>query len=60
MAAAGRGSALTSPGSVREDVIPLARPVLGEAEEQAVIEVLRSGRLSLGPRVEEFESRNVA
>ena len=38
-------------------VIPLARPVLGEAEERAVIEVLRSGRLSLGPRLEEFERR---
>jgi perosamine synthetase len=36
-------------------VIPLARPVLGEAEERAVIEVLRSGQLSLGPRVGEFE-----
>jgi perosamine synthetase len=36
-------------------VIPLARPVLGDAEERAVIEVLRSGQLSLGPRVPEFE-----
>jgi perosamine synthetase len=36
-------------------VIPLARPVLGEAEELAVVEVLRSGQLSLGPRLEEFE-----
>jgi perosamine synthetase len=36
-------------------MIPLAQPVLGEAEEQAVLEVLRSGRLSLGPRVPEFE-----
>jgi perosamine synthetase len=36
-------------------MIPLARPVLGEAEEQAVIEVLRSGQLSLGPRLGEFE-----
>ena len=35
--------------------IPLARPVLGEAEELAVLEVLRSGQLSLGPRVGEFE-----
>jgi perosamine synthetase len=35
--------------------IPLARPVLGEAEEQAVLEVLRDGRLSLGPRVPAFE-----
>ena len=35
--------------------IPMAQPVLGEAEEQAVLEVLRSGRLSLGPKVPEFE-----
>jgi perosamine synthetase len=35
--------------------IPLARPVLGAAEEEAVLEVLRSGRLSLGPHVERFE-----
>jgi perosamine synthetase len=61
VAAAGRGPALSSPGSVSEDdVIPLARPLLGEAEEAAVIEVLRSGRLSLGPRVEEFERRFAA
>lgn len=37
------------------DVIPLAQPVLGPEEEAAVIEVLRSGQLSLGPRVPEFE-----
>jgi dTDP-4-amino-4,6-dideoxygalactose transaminase len=36
--------------------IPLARPMLGEAEERAVVEVLRSGRLSLGPRVPAFEA----
>jgi perosamine synthetase len=35
--------------------IPLAKPVLGEAEEAAVLEVLRSGQLSLGPRVPAFE-----
>jgi perosamine synthetase len=40
---------------VAEPPVPLARPVLGEAEERAVLEVLRSGQLSLGPRVEEFE-----
>jgi perosamine synthetase len=40
---------------VSTEPIPLARPVLGEAEERAVIEVLRSGQLSLGPRLEEFE-----
>jgi dTDP-4-amino-4,6-dideoxygalactose transaminase len=36
-------------------VIPLARPLLGEQEERAVIEALRSRQLSLGPRVDEFE-----
>jgi perosamine synthetase len=38
-----------------DEFIPLARPVLGEEEERAVIEVLRSGQLSLGPKVGEFE-----
>lgn len=38
-----------------DEPIPLARPVIGEAEEQAVLEVLRSGQLSLGPRLGEFE-----
>jgi perosamine synthetase len=38
------------------DVIPLARPVIGAAEERAVLEVLRSGQLSLGPRVPAFEA----
>jgi perosamine synthetase len=36
--------------------IPLAQPVLGEAEETRVLEVLRSGQLSLGPRVPAFEA----
>jgi len=36
-------------------LIPLAKPVLGEAEERAVVEVLRSGQLSLGPKLAEFE-----
>jgi dTDP-4-amino-4,6-dideoxygalactose transaminase len=35
--------------------IPLARPELGEREEELVAEVLRSGRLSLGPMLERFE-----
>lgn len=35
--------------------IPLARPALGPEEEQAVLQVLRSGQLSLGPRLQEFE-----
>ncbi len=37
------------------DHIPLAQPVIGEREEELVLDVLRSGRLSLGPRLEEFE-----
>jgi dTDP-4-amino-4,6-dideoxygalactose transaminase len=37
------------------EAIPLARPVLGAAEEERVLEVLRSGRLSLGPMLGEFE-----
>jgi perosamine synthetase len=40
---------------VNGEPIPLAQPVLGEEEERAVLEVLRSGRLSLGPRLQEFE-----
>jgi perosamine synthetase len=35
--------------------IPLSRPYLGEREEELVLEVLRSGRLSLGPTIERFE-----
>jgi len=35
--------------------IPLARPALGAREEELVLEVLRSGRLSLGPMQERFE-----
>ena len=38
-----------------DEPIPLARPVLGEEEERAVAEVMRSGQLSLGPQVEQFE-----
>jgi perosamine synthetase len=38
------------------DSIPLARPVLGAAEEERVLAVLRSGRLSLGPMLAQFES----
>jgi perosamine synthetase len=35
--------------------IPLAKPALGAREEELVLEVLRSGRLSLGPMGERFE-----
>jgi perosamine synthetase len=35
--------------------IPLARPDVGPREEELVLGVLRSGRLSLGPMLERFE-----
>jgi perosamine synthetase len=35
--------------------IPLSSPWLDEREEQLVLEVLRSGRLSLGPTIDSFE-----
>ncbi|HEX6455891.1 MAG TPA: DegT/DnrJ/EryC1/StrS family aminotransferase [Solirubrobacterales bacterium] len=35
--------------------IPLAQPEIGAREEELVLEVLRSGRLSLGPMGERFE-----
>jgi len=40
--------------------IPLARPELGEREEELALEVLRSGRLSLGPMGERFERQFAA
>jgi perosamine synthetase len=41
---------------VADQPIPLAKPVLGQEEERAVIDVLRSGQLSLGPKLAEFET----
>jgi perosamine synthetase len=35
--------------------IPLARPELGPREEELLLEVVRSGTLSLGPKLEQFE-----
>ena len=37
------------------DPVPLARPVIGAREEELVLEVLRSGHLSLGRRLPGFE-----
>ncbi len=45
-----------SPGEPQSpEQIPLARPDVGAREEELVLEVLRSGRLSLGPMGERFE-----
>src|SRR5207248_1191696 len=35
--------------------IPMARPLIGQREEELVLETLRTGRLSLGPLLERFE-----
>jgi dTDP-4-amino-4,6-dideoxygalactose transaminase len=40
---------------VTEPELPLARPSIGPAEEERVLAVLRSGQLSLGPLLGEFE-----
>jgi perosamine synthetase len=36
-------------------MIPIAQPLMGEEEKEAVIAVLESGMLAQGPRVEKFE-----
>jgi perosamine synthetase len=46
----GRPGALTPPR-----LVPLARPLVGDREEELVLEVLRSRRLALGPMIERFE-----
>jgi perosamine synthetase len=44
------------PGTAQRE-IPLSRPWLDEREEELVLEVLRSGRLSLGPWIDQFEEQ---
>jgi perosamine synthetase len=41
--------------SAQRKGIPLSQPWLDEREEELVLEVLRSGRLSLGPTIDRFE-----
>ncbi len=38
-------------------MIPISKPFIGEAEKQAVLEVLDSGMLAQGPRTARFEER---
>lgn len=40
---------------MRHDRVDLARPEVNEADIEAVVEVLRSGRLALGPKLPAFE-----
>ncbi|HMK21910.1 MAG TPA: DegT/DnrJ/EryC1/StrS family aminotransferase [Terriglobales bacterium] len=43
--------------SVMQRTVPVARPSFGADEERAVVAALRSGWVSQGPRVAEFEQR---
>ena len=40
-----------------ETRVPLSRPFLDERDEELVLDVLRSGRLSLGPAIDRFEEQ---
>src|SRR5260370_31656225 len=40
-----------------KQLIPIVRPFVGTEEEEAVVQSLRSGWLSQGPRVAEFEKQ---
>jgi perosamine synthetase len=44
-----------TPGQRTSGGVPLSGPFLDEREEELVLEVLRSGRLSLGPMIDRFE-----
>ncbi len=41
---------------VRSEFLPFARPSIGELEIEKVVETLRSGWLTVGPRTKEFEA----
>jgi len=42
-------------GPVRKDFLPFHRPSIGPEEEEEVIQTLRSGWLTTGPRTQQFE-----
>src|SRR4051812_25415999 len=43
-------------GKEGKQMIPLLRPQMGEEEVQAIREVIYSGWIGMGPKVEEFEA----
>ncbi len=53
----GRGARAPEHGgaALSNHEIPLSAPDVGRLEEELVLRVLRSGRLSIGPMIEEFE-----
>lgn len=38
-------------------MIPIAKPIIGKEEEEAILEVIASGQLVQGPKVREFEAQ---
>src|SRR5579859_5985859 len=50
---------LTKGVTMSREILPMSSSELDETDIQGVLEVLRSGRLALGPKAEEFE-RNIA
>lgn len=52
-----RSSPAAPDGPRRPEFLPLSRPSIGEAEIAAVVDCLRSGWITSGPRVAEFERR---
>lgn len=48
---------MSAAAALASSMIPVARPYLGTEEERAVVDVLRSGWVTQGPRVAEFEDR---
>ena len=40
-------------------MIPIARPLIGDDEKNAVLEVMSSGQFAQGPKVREFEAQLV-
>jgi perosamine synthetase len=47
-------------GNIRKEFLPFHLPEIGEEEIQAVVEVLRSGWLTTGPKTKEFEQNFAA
>lgn len=43
--------------NIRKEFLPLARPTIGEEEVQEVVDTLRSGWITTGPKVALFEKR---
>ena len=47
---------MAKPPTPVPEYIPLARPAIGDGDIEAVLDVLRSGWLTTGPRVHDFEA----